>query len=78
MYLSEHTPDTDGTDHCRICGQPIGASGCDRGSWVHVSTAPDRVVSTSYRGGVWMETRLANGVVWRRKRLSSSLYTIDS
>jgi hypothetical protein len=30
----------DGTGRCIDCGQPVGASGCDGGSWVHVSTKP--------------------------------------
>jgi hypothetical protein len=61
-----HRIDTDGTDHCRTCGVAIAAC-CDGGSWVHVDTSPDRIVSSSYWGGQWQETRLANGVVWRRK-----------
>lgn len=52
---------------CQACGNPCGASGCDGGSWVHLDTAPDRVVSTTYQYGVWVETRLANGVIIRPK-----------
>jgi hypothetical protein len=53
--------------NCLDCGQPIAASGCDGGSWVHVSTAPDRVVQSSYSYGVLYRQRLANGVIITRK-----------
>lgn len=52
---------------CPRCGAKRAPSGCDGGSWVHVDEAPDRVVQTSYRLGKWIETRLANGVIWRPK-----------
>lgn len=66
--IGNHTPDTDGTNHCRFCGAPVGASGCDGGSWVHLNTRPDRPVLSLYSHGVWLETRLANGVILRPKR----------
>jgi hypothetical protein len=52
---------------CIDCGQPIGASGCDGGSWVHISTAPDRVISTKWAWGRVIEQRLANGVLIKYK-----------
>ena len=52
---------------CLECGNPIAASGCDGGSWVHVSTAPDRVISTTWYHGYMVRQRLANGVVIRYK-----------
>ncbi len=62
-----NNPDTDGTDHCIHCGEPIGASGCDGGSWVHMSTRPDRVISTEWHYGKMVRQTLANGVIIKYK-----------
>lgn len=55
---------------CPRCGGPRGASGAGSGgfgSWVHISTRPDRVVSSLYQYGQLVEQRLANGVVLRAR-----------
>jgi hypothetical protein len=67
-------PDTEG--NCLECGQPLGASGCDGGSWVHMSTAPDRVVQTSWCYGRMVEQRLANGVLIRYKNGGVRMETV--
>ena len=56
-----------GDDTCANCGQPIAASGCDGGSWVHVDMRPDAVVQSSYSYGKLQSQRLRNGVVIRYK-----------
>jgi len=53
--------------NCLDCGARVGASGCDGGSWVHMSTAPDRVISTKWAWGRMIEQRLANGVLIKYK-----------
>ncbi len=55
-------------DICPRCGGPRGPSGVDGGSWVHISTAPDRVVSSEYSRGVLVREVLANGVIIKYKR----------
>jgi hypothetical protein len=54
-------------DVCPRCGGPRAPSGIDGGSWVHVSTRPDRVVMDTYSYGKLVERKLANGVVLRPK-----------
>jgi hypothetical protein len=58
-----------GGEICPRCGGPRGPSGCNGGEWVHLDTAPDRVVCTSYSLGKWTKTVLANGVVIRPKHV---------
>jgi hypothetical protein len=52
----------DSLGNCLECGQPVAASGCDGGSWVHTSKAPDRVIMSTWQYGKLLEERLANGV----------------
>ena len=53
--------------NCLDCGMPIAASGCDGGSWVHLSIRPDRIAISTYSHGVEIRRVLANGVVLTRK-----------
>ena len=55
-------------DICPRCGGPRAPSGVGGGTWVHVSTKPDRVVITEYSYGKLVRQVLANGVVLRPKQ----------
>lgn len=56
---------------CPRCGKLRAPSGVDGGSWVHVDTSADAVVSSEYSGGKLTKTTLANGVVIRPKEAQS-------
>lgn len=57
---------------CPRCGGPRAPSGVGGGSWVHVSTRPDRIVSTEYSYGKLVGCLLANGVRIRLKNASTT------
>jgi hypothetical protein len=54
-------------DICPKCGELRAPSGVGGGTWVHVGTAPDRVVLAEYSFGKCVRKVLANGVVIRPK-----------
>jgi hypothetical protein len=52
---------------CLDCAQPVGASGCDGGSWVHLDMRPCAVISSVYSYGKLRCQTLRNGVFIRYK-----------